>query len=138
MPFEPEQAYYAERNIKLNIPYITFIKWKVCISRIHGPLNKVLDDLDLLNVFNMSPNLVISIIRAFQSYLSVGKIHDDREIKDIDNPFIMYHKLYNELRQMAKDGNAIDMDILLEEKMYYKLPSNSIVTIVNFDKKRCT
>lgn len=139
-PFEPETAYEAERYLKLNTLYITIIKWKVSMSRLKGPLHKVLDDLDQLNVSNMSENLIIELIKGFDKYISQSKSEEDDIDMDrpIANPYFEYYKLHNELRQIAnRDGSdAVEMDILLQEKMWYTLPPNSIVSLVQYTPKR--
>ena len=112
-PFEPEQAYYAERDIKLNIPYTTFINWKVSITRLQGPLEKVLDDLDFLDVYKMSSDLITNIVRIFQAYLLKYRFNDDDDddgidIKQLTNPIQTYNKLYNILRQLSKKKEEED------------------------------
>ena len=132
--FYPEQAYRGDRTIILNIPQLTILSWRVCISKIEGPLEDVLNDLKLLNLNNMSDELIVTLIRAFEDNLSNYNDGKPVEHTEIDNLHITYQKYYNELRELSKQNSNYTFFYYMFDKYIYLQP-NSIVEIIKVEKR---
>ena len=132
-PFDPYVAYSGDRSIKMNVPYVVLLKWKVMFNRIKGTPRQVLEDFEQLNVIDMSGDLVMATARQLSGYLDQFSLTAPGNIIDTTNPIVTYYKLTMEIKQMISqytaESDMPEIDIILPDKLYYTLMPNAIVSV---------